>query len=307
MRNRSEKDDSLWGEKAAESYAKAKHGPDGAVFLDPYLYGLLGEQQLMGARYLDLGAGAGPWTKHGLEKGVKSATALDINAAMLAKAKDALSIDGKLPERVSLIRADVSALVLSDNSFSRLVSINVGCNLPDGKFQKHFHEAFRVARDGARFVVTAPNSLLVPFTSTEEERDIQSELDELMGSVDAPDSMNIKDCIDQLRGILRATFIINKEGLPVLVTEENIELVEEGTPILRRIPGLVVDNNYHTGLAYIEAARNAGWNIVEAYTESFENEEARQEYNANVGEEERLGPEYVGNSSFLVLNLEKPR
>lgn len=296
---------SVWDEGAAARYAKAKHGPDGARFLDPHLYALMSRERLEDRDFLDLGAGAGPWTQHALAQGARTVTAVDLNEAMLEQARTRLRVSGEMPSHVSVVRGDVAKLFFGDNEFDRLASINVGCNLPDGTFQAHFREAKRVARRGGRFVVTAPDSLLVPFTDTDDAKDIQSEIDGRWCRETARDSGAVKRVIDSLRTVLRATFILDETGKPVLVTEENADFVREGTPIIRRIPGLAVDNNYHTADAYIEAAERAGWTVHAAHRDSFASDEERREHNGKVEDGQKLGPEYVGNPSFLVMDLEK--
>lgn len=296
---------SVWDEGAAARYAKAKHGPDGARFLDPHLHALMGRERLEGTDFLDLGAGAGPWSQHALEQGVRTATAVDLNEAMLEQTRTRLRISGELPANVRIVRGDVARLLFGDDEFDRLASINVGCNLPDGIFQAHFREAKRVTRLGGRLVVTAPDSLLVPFTNADDAEDIQAEIDGRWDLETAHDSGAVKRVIDSLRTVLRATFVLDETGKPVLVTEENAGSVQEGTPIIRRIPGLAVDNNYHTAGAYIEAAERAGWTIHAAHRDSFGSDDARREYNDSVEDGQKLGPEYVGNSSFLIMDLEK--
>ena len=300
---RSVDDASTWESDAASAYALAKHGPDGAKFLDPDLYRLMSEIRLSGTRFLDIAAGAGPWTIHALQKGVTSATALDLSSAMLERARKCLSDMEALWGNVTLIEGSVDNLPFDDDVFDRLASINVGCNLPDGTFQAHFKEALRVAQKGARFLVTAPDSLLVPFTRDVDVVDIQAEIDRrwMLGE------RAVKGLIHSFASVLRATFVLDGDGKPVLVTEENKCLVRPGTPIIRRIPGLAVDNNFHTAAGYIEAAERAGWTVVEANRNSFRAESERATYNTGVAENMKLGPEYVANPSFLIMDLEKTK
>lgn len=303
---RGETDISQWGADAAARYAVAKHGPDGARFLDPHLYALMTRERLGGMDFADLGAGTGPWSKYAHEQGAATVTALELNPAMLAKAAAAFADgEGRTPSNVRLVQGTVAQLPFEDRSFDRLASINVGCNLPAEAFQAHFTEARRVARIGGRFVVTAPDSLLVPFTNGEEGVDIQKELDGRWASEAEHSPQSAKRVIDGLGSVLRATFVLDATGKPVLVTQENAQSVRAGTPIIRRIPGLAVDNNFHTGDEYIEAAERAGWTLNAVHRDSFGSEEARREHNTQVGEGKQLGPEYISNPSFLVMDLER--
>lgn len=302
---RGEGEASKWGTDAAAQYAVAKHGPDGARFLDPHLYALLTRQALAGRDFLDLGAGTGPWTKYALEQQAGSATALELNPAMLAKARELLTVDDVLPGNVSLVEGNVANLPFDDKSFDQLASINVGCNLPDGTFQRHFAEALRVARVGGRFVVTAPDSLTVPFTNGSQSGDIQQEVDDRWVLETDHGPQGAKKVIVSLGSVLRATFVLDDSGKPVLITQENADRVRAGTPILRRIPGLAVDNNFHTAQGYIDAAQQAGWTINASHRDFFTSKEDRLTHNEKVGVDKKLGTEYVGNPSFLVMDLER--
>lgn len=297
-------DVSRWGADEAARSA-AKHGPDGARFLDPYLYDLLSRKQLATRDVLDLGAGTGPWTKHALEQGAGTVTALELNPAMLAKASELLATKGKLPGNVTLVEGSVADLPFDGESFDRLASINVGCNLPDGTFQEHFAEALRVARKGGRFVVTAPDSLTVPFTNGSQSGDIQQEVEDRWALEMDRGPQGAKRVISSLGSVLRATFVLDANGKPVLITEENADRVHPGEPIIRRIPGLAVDNNFHTAEEYIAAAEQAGWTVNAANRDSFASEADRAAHNERVGADKALGAKYVGNPSFLVMDLER--
>lgn len=302
---RGAEDLSRWGADDAARYAAAKHGPDGARFLDPYLYNLLSREKLEARDVLDLGAGTGPWTKHALDNGADSVTALELNPAMLAKARELLANSGVLPVNVRLVEGNVASLPFEGESFDHLASINVGCNLPDGTFQSHFAEAHRVARMGGRFVVTAPDSLTVPFTNGSQSGDVQREVDDRWNLESDRSPQGAKRVISSLGSVLRATFVLDAAGKPVLITQENAERVSAGTPIIRRIPSLAVDNNFHTAEEYIAAAERAGWTINATNRDSFASETDRLAHNLKVGEDKALGAEYVGNPSFLVMDLER--
>lgn len=106
--------------------------------------------------------------------------------------------------------------------------------------------------------------------------------------------------------ILRGTFILDAMNKPTLITPTNKDMVKPGDPILRKLPGLVVNNIFHTVEEYRKAAREAGWEVEKDTTASFADEQARSEYNATHDTKEQLGPEYVGHPPFLVLKLRKP-
>lgn len=308
--NRVPEEKSFWGKEEAEKYAVAKHGPDGRKFLDPYLYGALEGEAIQGKDVIDIGAGAGAWTKHINEKGSRSVVSADINWAMVSKAKADIGGSGELPQGIMPVQADATKLPFNDNQFDTAVSINVGCNLPEEAFKNQFNEALRVVKKDGKFIVTAPISLLEVFSKEETEGLspdlIQEKIDNLWANqYEGGVKSTAKEIIGSFEEILRGTFILDKEGKPILITKENRNLVKPGDPILRKLPGLVVENNYHTAEEYEEAAQAAGWKIESLKKESFSSEEERMDYNKSVPKGEQLGEAYVGNPPFLVMVLEK--
>jgi len=282
---------STWDSDQAEKYKAAKHGPDGAVFLDPHLYDLLNDKTLIGKKVADLGAGAGPWSEFSVREGASSVTALDFNRAMLDQ------VSAEFKNEINLIVADVNSLPLGNEQFDIILSINVGCNLTT--LDKHFKQAFLTAEPGAKFVVTAPDSLLVSFSS--DDQDIQSQIDK-----NWQDGMEAKTFLNDFKNVLRASFVLDDSGKPILLTKENSDLVKLGDPILRKIPGLTVDNNFHVAEEYLDAAKSAGWIVEEKHRDAFSSEEERAQYNDEAEESKKLGSSYVGNPPFMVLKLRKP-
>lgn len=298
---------SHWDSEAAARYTVAKHGPDGRAFLDPVLYALLNQTRLEGKKFFDIGAGAGPWTAHALEQGVAHATALDLNPAMVEQARLKLSTKEVLDPRVTLYTANAANIpFLHEGQFDSLASVNVGCNMASITLDRHLYEAHRVAAVDAPFIVAAPNSLLVPFTTAEGGPPIQEFVDDAWARNQKEGSNKTpKQIIDELQYVLRATFILDKDGKPILITQENADRVESGDPVLRRIPGLVVDNNCHDVDEYMRSSEVAGWRIENLHEHSFEDEVERTTHNTRADAANQLGPEYVRNAPFLVLELKK--
>ena len=50
----------LYGSESVAAYDRMRHGPDGALFLDPYFMPFL--INIEGKTLLDAGCGAGPWS-----------------------------------------------------------------------------------------------------------------------------------------------------------------------------------------------------------------------------------------------------
>lgn len=298
---------SRWGEQLAHKYEAAKHGPDGRAFLDNHLYDILNEGVIRDREVLDIGAGAGPWTDYVQKLGASRVICLDVNPQMLDRAKQRWS-EGQQPDNVKFVTANAANLPMDDASMDVQLSINVGCNLPTrgAVFENHFKEAHRVAKPGSMFVVTAPDSLTTVFTDGEgpDETTMQSEIDRLWEQSTDHSVAGAKRLLETFTHCHRATFILDGTNKPVLIKNDNANLVKSGDPILRKIPGLVVDNNYHTADEYREMAKDAGWTIVEEHSDSFADDTSRMQHNATKPED-KLGESYVGHAPFLLLKLAK--
>lgn len=298
---------STWGEAQAKLYETAKHGPDGRTFLDNHLYETLRAETINGKAIADIGAGAGPWSEYAHGLAADHVVCLDLNPAMVERAK-ARWADDIRPDNIEFMTGNAASLPLSDASQDVVLSINVGCNLPEvgNVFQRHFEEAYRVAKSGAEFVVTAPDSLTTVFTDGADPTldDLQTKIDQLWDAELDHSVAGAKKIIASLEHCLRATFILDAAGKPIVITDANVDLVKPGDPIIRKIPGLAVDNNYHTAAEYRAAAEAAGWTIAEEHNESFPDETARTEHNSTKPDDQ-LGKEYVGKPPFLFMVLTK--
>lgn len=300
---------SRWNEGEAERYAKIGHGVDGEVFLDPHLRQALSSGQLKDKKVLDIGSGTGPWSKWAVECEAKTVVAVDINEAMLRKAKE--GIIEKVRKELNMLRGSAEKLPIASaevepgNGFDVLMSINVGCNLGSKAFAEHFKEAARVAKPGSRCIVTAPISLLEVFTTGEEVIDVQQRVDEAWTNRGEKTS---KQMIAEIgEDVMRATFVLDQNGKPILVSTDKGtgDLVKVGQPVLRKIPGkLCVENNYHTPEEYFTSALEAGWEVEIAFTDTFVTEAVRTNYNKAKGI--NLGKTYTHHPPFLVLELKKP-
>lgn len=288
-----------WGTNTAAVYASMRHGPDGALFLDPFF--LPAVRSMSGMKVIDVGCGAGPWAveaaKHGAE-----VHALDINPAMVTLAVAAAESNG-VRDQVHVSQGDAAELRFFDSSFDRALSINVGCNLPSGSFSKHFEELFRVLKPGGIAIVTAPAHLDVVFTDGERDQDsLQREIQSMLGAIGfTRDPEFIRQQIGQLQGIYRATFYETSAGLDLLRPGGKLE---PGAPIWRRIPGQGVANRYHDAEEYESAATAAGFILLGADRAVFANERERLDHNRQATSSS-LGSEFLTHNAFLVLTLRK--
>lgn len=283
--------ESRWGEEQAVAYARARHGPDGAVFLDPYFLSRLTSEEVSGKSIIDIGCGAGPWTALMAKNGAKKVVGLDFSYEMARKALVAVNQE-KITGEILVQQADAAEIPHPDDTFDLATSINVGCNLE--YLTEHFKEICRILKGGGRAVVTAPCSFGEVFTSDSTDGNIKlKQLLELLSSASS------KESIATLDSILRATFTEKGE----LVTDENF--LNPGQPIWRRIPGLVVDNFFHHPDEYLEASRSAGLKVVKDLRPCFNDKLERLIHNNTKPPAEQLGPEYVGHPPFAIFIFEK--
>jgi SAM-dependent methyltransferase len=300
---------SVWSAGQAEKYANVGHGVDGGLFLDPALKAALSESILRGKRVLDIGTGAGRFAGYALSQGAGEVVAFDVNPAMVERARIELGGEtGELPSNLDLKQMDVADMrgVTSD-SIDVVMSILVGCNLSADTFKAHFEEAYRVAKPGALFVMAAPNSLSIPFTSNGKTDTIQAHVDEAWESGDLHGASAAKAAIDSLGpSVLRATFILDATtGKPRLITRDFRDELIPGRPIVRKIPGLAVDNNAHSAPEHRTIAERAGWNITTFSEKRFLSETDRRSHNIYAWQDEQLGPNYAKYPPFLLMVMEK--
>lgn len=319
-----------YGLEGAKSYAKAKHGPDGYKFLDPFFLRYL--KDLSNQFLIDIGCGAGPWAVYAAKQGAK-VFAIDYQRGMLKNAKEAVN-EANVGNNVTLIEANGAAIPAVDREFNLALSINVGCNLPNTSrenvtnpsvgFEPHFQEMARVLKHGGKAIVTAPTSFGEIFTrGTREKRYVKraikqklkiinDEIGQIPTEIKGNERKVMEDSIvkkhlNTLDDVYRATFAY-RENKWVLITNEN--QLMSGEKIWRKLPGLTVPNNYHNENEYIKAAENAGLKVVKQFHELFHTEKERRKYNSSVETNRHLGKEYSkelgGKPPFVVYVFEKP-
>lgn len=298
-----------YGEAGVKQYASMKHGPDGALFLDPYFLPFI--ENMEGQVILDAGCGTAPWAIYAAKNGAY-AYGIDIQESMIRIGNQEVLKTG-LENRVRLEVGDVNNLPFSNAFFDKAISINVGCNLPSAKIiddgQKevglgmHFVELARVLKEKGRVVITAPGSLDVVFTTGKRKlSEILEDIEEALSKIDGDDSSSIMKYLGSLNDVYRATFV-NNNGKLKLVT--NVNDLKNGENIWRKIPGMIVPNVYHSEDEYISEAIKAGFNIVKIERPQLNDEIELISYNERHSEAFRLGNAYIRNNAFIIIELEK--
>lgn len=273
-----------WENSSISVYAQTRHGPDGALFLDPYFLPYLTD--LEGKNLLDAGCGAGPWAIFAAERGA-TVYGIDIQEAMIEKS---IASAKEANVEINWVVGDVGKLPYPDQFFDRAISINVGCNLTD--LYPHFKELKRVLKKGALAIIAAPNSFGTVFTNGKNEN--------IIVQIQKLQEEGFPQSVKGLDEVYRATFA-NREGKWQLILDEN-EL-KPGEAIFRKIPKTIVPNYYHGSKEYLEMAKKEGFKIKEVYTPHFKSQGEWQSFNEKNAQ--TLGKEYIEFSPFVIFVIEK--
>lgn len=295
--------DVSYGKKNVEAYVKyseSNHGSDGALFLDKYFKPAI--ENLNGKKVLDIGCGAAPWSIYAAKQDGR-VYGIDIQPEMIQAAKLKVVAEG-LEEKVEVSVGDASALTYGDDFFDREISICVGCNLPEGVFEKSFAEIARTLKKDGIAVVGTPYSLDVVFTNGSLSNDkVMLHINEVLGTLpDDPSQDIIVDKLSELTEILSGTFYIKNRRLSLVTDEKELQ---EGEKIWRKLPKPIVPNRYHSKESYLEAFRVNNLNVVQSFFPHFNSEDDRVAYNSLLTSEEKLGSEYVSHSPFAIYFVTK--
>ncbi len=284
-----------WDKDGISTYARMKHGPDGALFLDPYFLPYL--FNLDGQILLDAGCGAGPWGIIAAKNGA-IVYGIDIQSGMIEKSKQAAR-EELVENTTSFVVGDLALLPYPDNFFDRAISINVGCNLPS--LEPHLQELNRVLKKGGVAIITAPTSFGTVFTDGKRlHEEVINSINQSLMDHQVVDQDSFLQTIQGLDEIYRATFA-KKQGQWSLVVDEAV--LESGEQIWRKLPMMMVPNHYHSEHEYTSLFIKEGFDIKQVYRSCFANEQEREKYNEN--RNDTLGNEYVMSPAFVVFVVEK--
>ncbi len=289
-----------YGKKAVIAYSESNHGPDGKLFLDPYFKHDL--ENAKEEKILDAGCGAAPWSIYAAKHGGRI-YAIDIQESMVEEAEKAIK-NANLTDKILIAKGDVASLPYSENFFDKEISICVGCNLPPDSFEKHFLECRRTLKKDGIVVVGAPTSLDVVFTNgSKTETEAFLHINEILNLLpDNPSSELISDNLLQLKEVLSATFYIKNKRLSLVANEKDLK---DGEKIWRKLPCLVVPNNYYTKEFYAKIFKKYSLHIKKVDLPHFKSEEERIAYNEKAPENSKLGREYVTHAPFVIFHLVK--
>lgn len=285
--------------RGADAYSIARHGPDGAILLDPYFLRHL-NNLAPGKRVIDIGCGAAPWTVHAAKAGATAVNGFDNSEHMLVKAKKAIShAQDTIRSIITIGFGTVKELPEDDASYDLALSLNVGCALPsigeenDGTLSEHMAEMFRVLLPGGHGIITAPANLGIIFTTWGSENKKIIELKEQLKGVTS--DLEVHDRLATYNEVLRAT-VVNYVGQYAVA--ECVDDIKVGMPILRKIPGLVVPNFVHDSEEYKTAIAKSGLQIVKTDAPMLQKDQCNQETG--------LGEQYTQYNPFVIYLVKKP-
>lgn len=309
-----------WGEQEAERYLRSRHGPDGKKFLDPYISAFLDDSRDKGP-LLDVGTGTGTVAIEAVrDHGVSFVFGIDKFPAMIDRAQKAIE-DAGLTDNIVAEVADAQSLPCEAGSYRRAISVNVGCNLDNDVLAAHLKEMRRVITFSGQILFTVPINLGVLFSNGNIEtlrRRLLSSSEEIKREGVSQEA--VQQHLGGIEELHRGTFVAREGNLRLVVAQmadlsSDLQFfaieqhrLQEADAIWRKLPGLVVPNNYHSEAYYEQQIHATGLKISAKQIGHFVSELERNRYNESVSSDEagqRLGAEYVGQGPFAVYILSK--
>lgn len=311
-----------WGTQEAERYRRSRHGPDGRHFLDPYIASFLFTAGKHGP-LLDVGTGAAAIAIEAVrDHGVPYVYGIDKSSAMIDMAREAVRKAG-LSSAIHLWKGNAASLSCKDSRFNRIISVNVGCNLDNETLAAHLREMARVVTREGQILFAVPINLGELFSNGDlvgvRSRLIQSltTIEEEATTADGTVSQAmIQKHLGDIEQIHRGTFVVRNGHLRLVangrrflggIQRYTVDDLQEADPIWRKLPGLVVPNNYHSQAFYEREIQKAGLRVDKKTVGCFASAEARIAYNDVVGDDpsKRLGTEYDEKGPFAVYIMAK--
>jgi len=275
-----------------DAYAKSKHGADGALFLDPFFLSFF--RNIENLKLLDAGCGAGPWSIIAAKNGA-FVCGIDLQKNMISHAKKNAQEHG-VQTKTQFLIGSVSELPYTSDFFERAISINLGCNLPQDVFKKHFKELYRCLKPGGKLVVTAPASFDMVFRHN-SDLPLKSRLEKALCPAENDSPESVVENLSRFSDVLRATFVKRDNGFMLVEDEKELQ---EGEYIWRKIPGLVVPNYYHSEKSYIKELLHAGFEIEQIDRPRFKSLDDWKKSKKN------LSKEYLYYHPFVIFHAVKP-
>lgn len=288
--------------------------PDMEFFVNPYIIKEL--KLISGQTLLEAGSNAATWSIVAAQNGARSVYGIDLNRSLIEAAELSIAKAG-VDRQVTLIESDLEKLPFETASFDHALSINNSCDLPPttyfvttDSFQvcglgSHFKEIARVLKADGKLVAVAPASFGVVFTVADcDEISVMEHVnDVLQGIENCEDEKVVAQALNELKEVLRATFVTREDKL-VLVTDE--KMLQPGERVWRKLPEGAISTFYHSEEEYLVAIKDAGLACEEIKRPCFFGNVKYRTYKANSSDAEQvLGEAYIENHPFTIYYISK--
>jgi SAM-dependent methyltransferase len=290
-----------YGSEGVKLYTENKHGPDGALFLDPYLHPYL--ESYKNKKIVDIGSGSGNWAIYAAEKWNSTVEGIDLQEGMVAQSiKNANAHN--VSKKVHFTVGSAGNLPYSDNQFDAALSLLVTCNLPSEISEKHFSEINRVLSDDGEFIFTIPTSLDTVFTNGEVSlKEIYTTIDTTLEEMNSyPSAEEIQQKLLSLVNITSATFAVIDNRLQLV---GDVSILTDGQQIWRKLPVVAIPNIYHSEETYLNQFSKYNFTVEKIWKSHFKNYKEWEGYNLKSPVKARLGEAYISTPPFAFYVLKK--
>ncbi|MCP5470144.1 MAG: class I SAM-dependent methyltransferase [Chlamydiales bacterium] len=278
---------------------------DEQLFLDPTFREELAD---IGGKIV-LDAGCGAWSIKAAREGAQ-VCALNESPQMRAVMSES-DVDGQ----IAFFEGDVFSLPYPNETFDRILSLNVGANLPSSihmrseegcGLEQHCEELARVMKEGGRMVLVAPASYDTVFTDDSvDENAAMQKIEKVLGKITTVDNPEeIVRRLEELQEVNRATFVRRGNRL-VLVTD--MRQLKLGEQIWRKEPSGIYLSYYHNEEEYLVTFRKVGLVCEEIKRPCFFGRVKYNLFHKDLPSGEKgLGSAYIENNPFTIYTISKP-
>ncbi|MCH9626545.1 MAG: hypothetical protein S4CHLAM2_01670 [Chlamydiales bacterium] len=278
--------------------AESGQGPDGELFLDPYLNSEL--KNVSGYVVLDAGCGSAPWAAVAAENGAV-VCGVASQFSLLDKAQIAVARSG-VERSVELCRTENVNLPYEAAKFDWALSVGVGSDQPPATgLNRYFQEVARVLKTEGQLFIAAPASYDVVFTDGKHTaKSVQKHIQMVLAKIGSNDDPEmIAHSLEELDEVQRATFVRRGNQLKLVTDGKELKI---GEAIWRKTPTGAISNYFHSEEEYLVAIRNAGLHCEEIKRPCFF---GKVKYKAYRAENDELGEAYIDNNPFTLYYVTK--
>ena len=215
---------------------------------------------------------------------------------------------------VACFQGDVSSLPFETESLARILSLNIGAQLPSSVYMNtdsrglrdHCGELARVMTEDGRMLIVAPASFDQVFSDGSiDDYELFAKIERVLEKIGSTeDADRIMNALDELTEVNRATFVKRNNRL-ILVTD--IGQLKLGEQVWRKEPDGVKLSYFHNEEEYLIAINQAGLFCEEIRRPCFFGKVKQRIYNAGLTDGQKgLGDSYVNHHPFTIYTVVKP-